>query len=184
MNKPPLDNLGLLHGCSSHWRLEHGAVMGVRHDKTEGMVWNRECGIACRDMGVNSLYHPVMGAAVYIALPLTMSGPLTLIGDRVIVWLARLTHGGYAGQVTLTVQRGKAKPTIMPLEYAELTNQAVAEAQQMMSGEYPADQEHYAQIYHDAGERLFEKWWLDRLHGLAQLAQLAIDMAAQYPTSS
>lgn len=181
MPHPPLDNLGLMHKCGNHWRLEHGGVMGVRGDNTDGNRWMRECAIVAEDLGTKFMYHPMTGYAAYIALSIELHGPLRLLADRVIVWLGRLTHGGYSAAVILTLHRdSQEKPQLIHLDQAELAGLAIQRAQVALA-EQGLDGESYTQAFHDAGNELFETWWGYRLNAMAQLAIMAKDWAARYP---
>lgn len=178
MPKPPLDNLGLLHGCGNHWRLERDAVMGVRSDGVESARWMRECALAAISLGTDFAYHPMIGMASYIAMPLVLQGPMCLFADKVIIWLGRLTHDGYEGMVTLTMHRADDKPTILHLEHAALAGAAMQAAQHAMeTSEFPGE---YSAEFHAAGQQLWQDWWLSRLSAMAMLASAVSDFAARY----
>lgn len=181
MPHPPLDNLGLRRGCGNHWQLEHGAIMGVRSDNMDSNLWMRECAMVSQDLGTLFQFHPMTGYSAYIALPLELAGPLRLLADRAIVWLGRLTHGGYSAAVIVTLHKADSdKPQLIHLDRAELAGPAITQAQERLAAEGLGSDE-YGQAFHDAANALFEEWWGYRLSAMAQLAQAVNDWAAKYP---
>jgi len=178
-----LDNLGLLHGCGSHWRLEHGAVMGVHGDGTQPSIWLRECAIAAEDLNIAPMHHQMLGYAVYIALPLELTSALELFADRIVIWLGRISHGGYSATLSLSLyRRGIASPQLIDLDNsADLANRAIAETQKEMVFGGLLNDDEYTKRFRANADKLFEEWWGRRLNAMAQLAMAMMDWSVKYP---
>lgn len=165
--REPLENLGLLATAGYHWRLQGNAIMGVRGNQLEPGPWQRECEIASNSLGIHYTHHQCLGAFIYIAQPIDMPGPFKLFGDKVILWLAKLTEFGYAGQTSITIHRNGKAPQIVMLEQTEVATLA---GQQLAQSAHETTDDDYQEVFKEVTERLWEEWWTERMYAMADLA--------------
>lgn len=171
-----LNSQGLLRGCSSHWRLDMDGIMGLRNDATEPGDWQRECAVAATILGVEPIYHPMIGMDMYVALPLNIRGALAILAKDAILWLGRHSHHAYIGTMSCTVKRPMPHKMLghrvqtFTLEEIDLTDVVMTELSHRYPGSMTATG--YANAFREHGDKLWLHWWTGRLQAMSTISTI------------